>query len=504
MSWSPSRKAFLLSSLYNFAKYGMGYADMTPRTHGPMCEFVDSLLAPHPGRQEKGMVLVPRVCFKTSAITISAPPYFTEKYNPSARTLIDSHVWGYSHQILDEIKERISVEEFVRTFGAWRSPELQWNEDGIIYAGRTVAHKEPTIDTSGLDKDKTGGHYDLIIGDDWHTAKNSLVVSTIPMHKIRHHVQTLYPILEPDGTLVAIGTRWSHNDTYGWVLKRDEKRVREGRAPEYKTFIRKAYNPDGTLFFPEKLSEAFLEEQRYNLEDRLYSVWYLNEPIEEGSKVFPLAYLRFYTGDFVDDYTPHLVIKDQQVPVYVTMAIDPAFTDKRRSDFTGFTIVGQSDTGEWYVLWAEAFKGLPDQMIERAVYLARRFMPKALSVETIAAQVLLKGTLSRRFRDAGLNIPIHEYKSGRAKDARIQAMQPMFKAGRVHIMEGQEELVRQLTEYPQLEHEDVLDSLAQHADITRKSRPMTLAPVDDPEEEWDAPQKPGVKLDGTHAGLGSM
>lgn len=295
---------------------------MRPEPHAEMCDFIEANMPIHEKRdtQSKAILLVPRRCFKTSIGTVgSVVKYLT--HNPDGRVLIYAHTHGYAKEILGEIKGHLEAnEKFRNLFGDWvpkgRGAGVKWNEESIIITRRKKSLKEPSIDTAGVDKPKTGGHYDYIVCDDIVT-ETSIDSSKI-QKKIRQQVQTLYPICEPGGSILFIGTRWAHNDVYGWLIKRDQdlqreenlKAEREGRAPrtvaEYKKLIRKAYNPDGSLYFPESLSQEFLEEQRSKLEDRMFANWYLNEPIEEGSKVFHRAHMKFYRGEFVIDRAPFI------------------------------------------------------------------------------------------------------------------------------------------------------------------------------------------------------
>lgn len=296
------------TGLYRFANEVLGYKDMMPQPHHEMCDWLDDLVQPvvkytaatrKHQRQTKGMMLVPRGCFKTTIGTVSMALHVLER-NPNARILIDTHTHDFAMQILREIKYHLENNEtFIRLFGDWKEGSTLWARENITIGPRTEALKEPSIDTAGVDKSKNGGHYDLIIADDLHEERNT--ANEEQRKKVRSHIQMLYPILEPGGVLLITGTRWHNADAYGWLLAKNREAEKKNQAPPYRTLLRSSFLDDGTLYFPTKIDDEFLAQQRLELDDKLFAVWYLNKPIEDGSKYFPLALIKYYDGNhFVD------------------------------------------------------------------------------------------------------------------------------------------------------------------------------------------------------------
>jgi predicted phage terminase large subunit-like protein len=67
----------------------------------------------------------------------------------------------------------------------------------------------------------------------------------------------LLSVLEPDGAIIVIGTRYSALDLYGWLSDDDSP-----EKDQIDILIREAIDDDGNLLFPEVLTKEFLEEQR--------------------------------------------------------------------------------------------------------------------------------------------------------------------------------------------------------------------------------------------------
>lgn len=212
-----------LSSLYLFAKYCLGYLDLTESTHLPMAEALQE-------RTKRKLICVPRGCFKSSLSTIAYPMWLL-LHNPNLRILIDSELYSNSKNFLREIKAQYqNNHHFRKLFGTcWRGD--MWNEGEIIVGHRAKPLKEPSIACSGIGAGKTSQHYDVIISDDLSSYQNTknpdLAQKTID------HYRLYTSLLEPDGTIVVIGTRYSEIDIIGFVIE-NELEIKDGNIDELK------------------------------------------------------------------------------------------------------------------------------------------------------------------------------------------------------------------------------------------------------------------------------
>jgi hypothetical protein len=121
-------------------------------------------------------------------------------------------------------------------WGPWTGP-LD-NEGEITIAQRTAIRKEASITVGGIETVKVGQHYDIIIGDDYNSPKNSDTPEKC--RKVIDHVRYNLSILNPrkigpDG--LSIGeytfamTRYAELDIAGWALSEilGEKHLAEGK-----------------------------------------------------------------------------------------------------------------------------------------------------------------------------------------------------------------------------------------------------------------------------------
>lgn len=211
-----------LSSLYLFAKYCLGYHDLTEQTHLPIAEALQA-------NTKRKLICVPRGCFKSTLSTIAYPMWLL-LHNPNLRILIDSELYSNSKNFLREIKAQFETNKLVkRLFGDYKGP--MWNEGEVIVSKRTKPLKEPSIACSGIGAGKTSQHYDVIIADDLSSYQNcknpDLAQKTID------HYRLYTSLAEPDATIVVIGTRYSENDIIGFIIQ-NELEIKDGNIEELK------------------------------------------------------------------------------------------------------------------------------------------------------------------------------------------------------------------------------------------------------------------------------
>lgn len=196
-------------SLFSTAKILLGYKDITKETHAPIIRALES-------ETTRKLICVPRGTFKSSICSVAYPIWLLLN-NPNLRILIDSEIYTNSKNFLREIKGHIESPGFKEIFGDWQTNT--WNESEIIIGPRDKTIKEASITASGIGAEKTSQHYDVIIGDDMNSPKNSQTAEL--REKIISHYQYNQSILVVGGTYVIVGTRYSEDDLIGWVIKNE-------------------------------------------------------------------------------------------------------------------------------------------------------------------------------------------------------------------------------------------------------------------------------------------
>jgi len=111
----------------------------------------------------------------------------------------------------------------------------------------------------------------------------------------------------------------------------------------------RAIQRDGSLYFPERLTEEFLENAKRVMGSYMFSNQYFNEVIPEEDQVFKQAWVRYY----------------KQLPeLKNTFAfIDPAISQENSADYTALVIVDVDADDQWYVRLAKRFRINPTEIV---------------------------------------------------------------------------------------------------------------------------------------------
>lgn len=193
------------------------------------------------------------------------------------------------------------------------------------------------------------------------------------------------------------------------------------------------------------------------------------------------------------------------IPLYVTIGIDPAVTNQSYSNSTGITVVGEDQFGNWWVMEADPFKGQPSEVVDRVAYYAQRYHPRVGSCEAIAAQRLYIPLFQKKFEELGISLPIREYKYSTrlSKQVRIEALQPRFRNHKVFLRQGLDVLEQQLLHFPESEEDDLLDALTHHLVTSHPYDPReALRDPDEEDYESEEDEPKGPRHDGTWIGRG--
>ena len=197
-------------SLYALAKSGLGFKDLAPKTHKPITQLLQN-------EGKRKLVCVPRGCLKSSIACVAYPIWLLIN-NPDLRILIDSELWTNSATFIREIKLHLESPELTSLFGDFKGST--WNSDELIIKQRRKKLKEASVTAGGVGTTKVGQHYDVIIHDDMNSPDNTNTVENAT--KVINHFKYNVSILENQGTMVVIGTRYSEVDVIGHILQNED------------------------------------------------------------------------------------------------------------------------------------------------------------------------------------------------------------------------------------------------------------------------------------------
>lgn len=195
------------ASLFWVANKLLGFKDVNLRTHGEIIAALEDT------ETKRKLIVQPRGSLKSSLSCVAYPIWLLIN-NPNIRILIESEVYTNSSKFLREIKLHLERPIFTHIFGNFKTNV--WNESEIVINQRTIPKKEGSITIGSQGMVKVGFHADVIINDDMNSPKNSNTPENA--EKVIDHYKYNTSILEPTGTYVIIGTRYSANDLIGHIL----------------------------------------------------------------------------------------------------------------------------------------------------------------------------------------------------------------------------------------------------------------------------------------------
>lgn len=448
--------------LWNFLYKTLGFTDMND-VHKDLVKFLekDSLFK---------LVLTPRYTFKSCICTVGVSLWELAK-DTNIRILIysDANVKaeGFLSSIKAHIEGKVEKSSFSTAF-RWFDSNSKWNQSQIEIRDRRTSFVEPSIDTGGENTSKVGMHYDLIIFDDIVSDKN--ITTKEQMDKIANCYKKALSLLRPGGKVLMVGTRWHFGDLYGRIIKETELNgvfsifVVDGE--EDKKYGKYCFSNIGS----NSLTQRFLEQQKAQQGTYVYSCLYRNNPVDPETATFKHKDFSFY-GD----------VKSEDL--YITATCDPA---GEGDDFTAITVVGTDNNMDMFILEIVNKHLQLSDTINEIINLHKKYRFKMVGMETnfYRGQCILE--LERRIaeeRKENEDFPlfgVHEFqataKRGEGKFNRMLALQPYHERGALKFPGSSVELLNgnfstlayQMIEFPNSNHDDILDSLAYHLPLIRR------------------------------------
>lgn len=397
-------------------------------------------------------ILLPRGHLKSSIVTIGKSIQFILQ-NPNVRILIANQVWDVSRAFLRAIKGHLETDNMKYFYGDFRSDK--WNEDLIIVRQRTNrALKEPTILTTGTEAETTGGHFDVIFLDDLMGLQNSQTPEQ--RAKAKRFRRSMLDLLEPDGTLIEIGTRWHLDDPFSDLLEKESmyydvmvRRVVENGKCIFPRKFNKRWNPHMKLFdYVDEPCMDYIEHLKATHTTSEFNSQYLNNPIDEDTQIFKSSYFRYW------DRKPE--------GLHVAMTIDPAISLRQEADYTAITVAGMDKDANIFILDTIRGHWTPSDIVRNIFDMHAKWKPVSVGLETAGFQRTLKYSLEEEMRRRRIFFGVEELKNSNqvSKESRIKALEPYYRSGKVFhskVMAGRD-LEEELTTFPKGRHDDLIDA----------------------------------------------
>lgn len=417
------------------------------------------------------LVLWPRGHLKSSIFTQGESVRLALN-NPNIRILINSStVDPIGRSFLKAIKGHFTDERIVSRYGELlphsKSGKMyKNNEDELVLLSRTnLTLKEPSITVSGLDRTKTSQHYDFIWHDDIVVREN--VGTFEQMDKVYRVWQDSLDLLEPDGTMVVIGTRWHPLDLYGRIISDYvDPRCFDGVCTSHvrgcKCFfdvsILMLRDDKGAYIFDSKFDDDIAGQLLSIKGRREFASQYENNPSSPDAVWFSQKSLddSLYEDAEID------AIRDKLTWI---MICDPAESTESRSSYTAVVCVGVDfETGDLYADFAKQARVDTEGFISLIFGSHFQCNPHRFAMEKTTRKAL-EYVIKDKMAQYNRFFSIEEVKPdlGRrpnAKETRIRRLAPLLEAGRLHINKKLRDLLSILYTIPASPTWDLADALS--------------------------------------------
>jgi hypothetical protein len=418
--------------------------------HMEMCDFLDT----RKNSSKSKYLLAFRGSFKTTVIL----GYFAwflcmnlarRKSNSILyNTAIKENAWNFS----SDLKHLLLENQLLQ----WIFPELPKDEKS--YSAMTknrIEHGRVRMDFSSMDSTQASRHYSVIVNDDLENEKNYQTEGQRDDLKnaFMYQQSVLTKIKSRGiGTDIFVGTPY-HIQGLCWKVRNDKTYSRL-EIPCFKN-----HRKEDGVTFPERFEVDDFDVIKARQNTQVFSSQYDLRPLSEDDALCPDSWIQYWTR-----------LPD---PFWREMIVDPGGADPTSKDPTGITIVDTDTNGNMYVVLAEEFYFQPMQFMDKIKELKDNYAPDSIRIEKEKYWTTIADIFQHKFPE--LNISYAEHK-GRNKDVRIWRLKQWFQGKRIFLdknMKGSK-FYTQLTEYPSVTHDDILDSLAYQLDYRRVPDPHII------------------------------
>ena len=404
---------------------------------------------------------------------VSATSHLAEKQLKFIKDILTSDIYRrYWPEMVNE--EEGKRERWTNTEIAIDHPKRK--EEGI---------RDATVFTGGLTTSLTGLHCDVAVMDDVVVYENAYT------DEGRNRVQSQYSLLASiqggDASVWACGTRYHPKDLYSELIDMhedvyDENNEVVDKEPVYEVFERAVENVgDGTgeFLWPIQIrsdgkkfgfDQKILARKRAQYLDRTqFRAQYYNDPNDPGDMRIDRGKFQYYDKKHMVNQNGSWWYRDRKLNVFA--AVDFAYSESARADYTAIVVIGIDRDGYIYVLDIDRFKtDKISEYFKHILDLHIKWDFRKLSAEITAAQRAIVSQLKDHIRSYGMHLSVVDHKPTRhqgSKEERLAAiLEPRYdndtvwhyKGGNCQVLE--DELI--LSHPP---HDDVMDALASAIEI---------------------------------------
>ena len=221
------RQDFWTFFLYCFGAWSnpKGKRWISPEVHEPMAHWyqhhVDEWFEWRRlglNKQKHLAVLVHREIGKTTLITRAGQLWLHLK-DPEIATALGAEKESLAAKMLEAMKAVLDGSDhhslWTSLYGDWASGARKWSGKEIVHGGRrNTSRQDPSVTIFGVETSITGSHPDALFYDD-PISYERLTTDTNWLQTVNSQITSLIPVVQGDGLIVWVGTRYDDDDHFG-------------------------------------------------------------------------------------------------------------------------------------------------------------------------------------------------------------------------------------------------------------------------------------------------
>ena len=366
--------------------------------------------------------------------------------NPKLKIIQTTHTGELAMNFGRKMRNLIDSNEFKKIFPlSGLSPDSK-------SAGRWTTTKGGEYFASGVGGAITGRGADLLIIDDPHSEQDALSDAAME-NAYEWYTSGPRQRLQPGGSIVIVMTRWGERDLTAKVLKQQafSDKADQWEVVEFPAILETEDNKSKPLW-PEFWKLEELEGVKASLSSQKWSAQWLQKPTADAISIIK----RDWWNSWEKEHIPNLE--------YIIQSYDTAFLKKEHADYSAISTWGvfspHEDSGPNLML-LDCVKGRYEfpELKRVALKNYHYWEPDIVIIEAKASG----SPLTQELRAMG--IPVMNFSPGRGQDkhARINSVAPLFESGMIWAPEKNfaEEMIEECAQFPNGEHDDLVDSMTQ-------------------------------------------
>lgn len=338
--------------------------------------------------------------------------------------------------------------------------------------------RDSTVKTGGLTTTTTGAHADVIILDDLVEPNNN---NPSGRKLVSERYSQLQSILNPDGIIRCVGTRYDPNDLYNDLISTEEEVFNTegefiGTRKQWEVFQR-VVETNGEFLWPRQKRAkdgkffGFDSQQLarikagYSDKTQFYAQYY-NDPNKGSNRGFSENLFQYYDRSSLRNEGTKWFIGGHLL--YVYGAMDFGYSISKDADSTVIAVVGVDALKNRYILELDRFKTDSIKDYTKHIrFIHSKWYLKKLRAEVTAAQSVIVKQIKESLSEQGIRLNIEDNRPIKDKDERITGvLLPLYEEGKIwHYRGGNCELLEYELKNARPEHDDIKNAVSDAIEI---------------------------------------